>query len=112
MLKAWAQRSEPLGLLVGSQPAVSHQGLGDRLHRIVVRDRREPLVIAGRSIVPLRSAIALLLIGRRVVYCLEDEDDIRGTIMRLCAWGPHVYAFDTAVWDGVAWHSGPLASFL
>ncbi len=112
MLKAWAQRSEPLGLLVAPPMGAVHEALGDRMHRIVVRDVEEPLVVVGRHIVPLRSAIALLLIGRRVAYCLEDEDDIRGTVVRLCARGPHICSVDTAVWDGVAWRSGALASFL
>ena len=112
MLRAWAQRSEPLGVLVVMAPLTTHRAIGDEGHRIATRDSRATVIVPGAPSTPWRSVVPLLLLGRRVAVCVQDEDDVQRVAVRLCAHGPHLCDVDTAVWDGAAWHSGTLASFV
>lgn len=112
MLRAWAQRNEPLGVLVVTAPLTVHSTIGDEVHRIAVRDPQSTVVVLGALSTPWRSIVPLLLLGRRVAVCVQDEDDVQRVAVRLCAHGPHLRDIETAVWNGVVWHSASLASLL
>ena len=112
MLRAWAQRSELLGVLVVMAPLTTHRAIGDEGHRIATRDSRATVIVPGAPSTPWRSVVPLLLLGRRVAVCVQDEDDVQRVAVRLCAHGPHLQEVETAVWDGATWHSTPLTSLL
>ncbi|OGL71651.1 hypothetical protein A3B32_02985 [Candidatus Uhrbacteria bacterium RIFCSPLOWO2_01_FULL_53_9] len=106
-LQTWLRRLEPLGLFVVSKaPTSCHRTLGDRWHRIVVRDPSTPLIVVGSVHVPLRAVVAHLLCGGNVGCYVTDRDEIPPWIRRLHLLGhDHIAQLPYALYEDGAWSS-------
>lgn len=90
-LATWQKRPEPLGVFVVDEMPVSvHRTLGDRFHRITIRDASVPLLVTASIHVSLRVVVAHLLLQGRVACYVTDRDDVPPWVRRLHLLGNDV----------------------
>lgn len=85
---------------------LAHRELGDRFHRIAVRDEATPLLVNASVHVPMRAVVAHLLADGRVACSVSDRDDIPPWMRRLVLLGHDAVAsMPFALYDQGAWSS-------
>lgn len=106
-LSLWQKRPESLGVFVVDEiPASVHRALGDRWHRIAVRDAGTPLLVTASVHVPLRVVVAHLLLQGRVACYVTDRDDVPPWVRRLHLLGHDaVRTLPYALCDRGTWSS-------
>lgn len=106
-LSLWQKRPESLGVFVVDEiPASVHRALGDRWHRIAVRNAGTPLLVTASVHVPLRVVVAHLLLQGRVACYVTDRDDVPPWVRRLHLLGHDaVRTLPYALCDRGTWSS-------
>ncbi len=69
--------------MVDEVPASVHRALGDRCHRISVRNALVPLMVIATVHEPLRAVVAHLIGDGRVACYVTDRDDVPPWVRRL-----------------------------
>ncbi len=90
-------------------PESHHSKLGDRWHRIAVRDSETPLLVVIGMHTPLRSVISHLVCGSRVGCYARDTDDIPPFFRRLNLLAPgHFDDLTAAIHADGRWKTTPV----